>query len=75
MFSESDCTDEVKKFEAPTLITHGEDDQIVPTSAAAMMSSKLVKGAILKVYPGVPHGVPVTLQDKINADLLEFLQS
>src|SRR5438046_10686266 len=57
-FSETDFTEDLKKFDVPTLILHGEDDQIVPIGAAAMLSSKLVKGAVLKVYPGAPHGMP-----------------
>ncbi len=59
----------------PTLIMHGDDDQIVPIAAAALQSSKLVKGAVLKVYPGFPHGMPTTNADQINADLLAFLKS
>jgi non-heme chloroperoxidase len=58
----------------PTLILHGDDDQIVPIAASAMLSSKLVKGATLKVYPGAPHGMPSTLKGQINADLLAFFQ-
>jgi non-heme chloroperoxidase len=73
-FSETDHTEDLKKFDVPTLILHGDDDQIVPIGAAAMMSSKIVKGAILKVYPGAPHGMPITLKDKVNADLLGFFQ-
>ncbi|HST12594.1 MAG TPA: alpha/beta hydrolase [Terriglobales bacterium] len=73
-FSETDFTEDLKKFDVPTLILHGDDDQIVPIGAAAMQSSKLVKGAILKVYPGAPHGMPATLKDKINADLLDFFK-
>jgi non-heme chloroperoxidase len=60
------------KFDVPTLVLHGDDDQIVPIGAAAMQSSKLIKGAVLKVYPGAPHGMPSTLKDEINADLLAF---
>jgi len=73
-FSETDFTDDLKKFDVPTLILHGDDDQIVPIGAAALQSSKLVKGATLKVYPGAPHGMPSTLKEQINADLLAFLQ-
>jgi non-heme chloroperoxidase len=73
-FSESDCTEDLKKFDVPTLILHGADDQIVPIGAAAMLSSRLVKDAQLKVYPSAPHGMCSTLKDEINADLLAFIQ-
>jgi non-heme chloroperoxidase len=72
VFSETDHTEDLKKFDVPTLILHGDDDQIVPIAASAMLSSKIVKGATLKVYKGAPHGMPSTLKDQINADLLEF---
>jgi non-heme chloroperoxidase len=72
-FSETDFTEDLKKFDVPTLIMHGDDDQIVPIGAAAMMSSKIVKNATLKVYPGFPHGMPTTHADQINADLLDFM--
>jgi non-heme chloroperoxidase len=72
-FSETDFTEDLKKFDVPTLILHGDDDQIVPIGASAMLSSKLVKGAILKIYPGLPHGMCSTHKDQINADLLAFL--
>jgi non-heme chloroperoxidase len=71
-FSETDTTDDLKKFDVPTLIIHGDDDQIVPIGASAMLSAKIVKDAILKVYPGAPHGLCSTLKDAINADLLAF---
>jgi non-heme chloroperoxidase len=71
-FSETDFTEDLKKFDIPTLILHGDDDQIVPIGASAMLSSKLVKGAVLKVYPGAPHGMCSTLKDQVNAELLEF---
>jgi len=74
-FSEVDYTEDLKKFDVPTLIVHGEDDQIVPIGASAHLSSKIVKGAILKVYPGAPHGLTTTHQDQFNEDLLAFLQS
>jgi non-heme chloroperoxidase len=74
-FSETDFTEDLKKFDVPTLILHGDDDQIVPIGAAALMSSKIVKNATLKVYPGFPHGMPTTNADQINADLLAFLKS
>ena len=73
-FSETDFTEDLKKFDVPTLILHGDDDQIVPIVAAAMLSSKMIKGAKLKVYPGAPHGMCSTLKDEINADLLSFLK-
>ena len=72
-FSETDFTEDLKKFDVPTLILHGDDDQIVPIAAAALQSAKLVKNARLKVYPGFPHGMPKTHADQINADLLAFL--
>jgi non-heme chloroperoxidase len=73
-FSETDFTEDLKKFDVPTLILHGDDDQIVPIVAAAMLSSKIVRGAILKVYAGAPHGICSTLKDQVNADLLAFFQ-
>jgi non-heme chloroperoxidase len=73
-FSETDFTEDLKKFDVPTLILHGDDDQIVPLGASAMLSSKLVKGATLKVIPGAPHGMCSTMKDEINADLLAFLK-
>ncbi len=74
-FSETDFTEDLKKFDVPTLILHGDDDQIVPIGAAAMLSSKIVKGATLKVYPGFPHGMCQTKKDVINADLLAFVKA
>jgi non-heme chloroperoxidase len=73
-FSETDFTEDLKKFDVPTLILHGDDDQIVPIAAAGPMSAKIVKNSILKVYPGFPHGMPTTNADQINADLLAFFQ-
>ena len=73
-FSETDFTEDLKKFDVPTLILHGDDDQIVPFADAALLSVKLVKGATLKIYPGAPHGMPSTLKDQINADLLAFFK-
>jgi non-heme chloroperoxidase len=73
-FSETDFTEDLKKFDVPTLILHGDDDQIVPIGASAMLSSKLVRGAELKVYPGFPHGMCSTHKDTINADLLAFFK-
>ena len=74
-FSETDFTEDLKKFDLPTLIIHGDDDQIVPIGAAAMLSSKLVKGATLKIYPGGAHGLTDTKKDQLNADLLAFLKN
>ena len=73
-FSETDFTEDLKKFDAPTLILHGDDDQIVPIGDSALLSSKLVKGATLKIIPGAPHGMCSTLKDQVNAELLAFLQ-
>jgi non-heme chloroperoxidase len=74
-FSETDFTEDLKKFDVPTLIMHGNDDQIVPIGASAMLSSKIVKGSTLKVYPGLPHGMCSTHKGQINADLLAFLRA
>ncbi|RQO62952.1 alpha/beta hydrolase [Variovorax sp. KBW07] len=74
-FSETDFSEDLKKFDVPTLIVHGDDDQIVPIGASAMLSAKLVKGATLKVYPGAPHGLGSTHADQFNADLLAFIES
>jgi non-heme chloroperoxidase len=74
-FSETDTTADLKKFDVPTLIIHGDDDQIVPIKASAMLSSKLVKNAELKIYPGGPHGLCTTMKDKVNADLLAFAEA
>jgi non-heme chloroperoxidase len=73
-FSETDFTEDLKKFDVPTLVMHGDDDQIVPIVAAGLLSSKIIKGAILKVYPGAPHGMCSTLKDQINADLFAFIK-
>ena len=74
-FSETDQTEDLKQFDVPTLIMHGDDDQIVPIGAAAMLSSKLVKNAELKIYKGAPHGMCTTHKETINADLLAFLKA
>ena len=74
-FSETDFTEDLKKIDIPTLILHGDDDQIVPIGASALLSSKLVKNAKLKVYPGFPHGMCTTHADQINADLLAFIRA
>jgi non-heme chloroperoxidase len=73
-FSETDFTEDLKKFDVPTLILHGDDDQIVPIGASALLSVKLVKGATLKVIPGAPHGMCSTLKGQVNAELLAFFQ-
>jgi non-heme chloroperoxidase len=74
-FSETDTTEDLKKFDVPTLILHGDDDQIVPIGAAAMLSSKIVKNAKLKIYKGAPHGMCTTLKDQVNAELLDFIKA
>jgi non-heme chloroperoxidase len=73
-FSETDQTEDLKKFDVPTLILHGDDDQIVPFQDSALQSVKLIKGAELKVYKGAPHGMCTTLKDEVNADLLSFIK-
>ena len=73
-FSETDLTEDLKKIDVPTLILHGDDDQIVPIGDSAMLSSKIVKGAVLKVIPGAPHGMCSTLKDLVNAELLAFIK-
>jgi non-heme chloroperoxidase len=72
-WSETEFTDDLKKFDVPTLILHGDDDQIVPIADTAILSAKLIKNAILKVYPGLPHGMCQTHKDLVNADLLKFI--
>ena len=73
-FSETDFTEDLKKFDIPTLVVHGDADQVVPFEAAGIASAKLVKGSQLKVYPGAPHGLTDTHKDQLNADLLAFLK-
>jgi non-heme chloroperoxidase len=73
-FSETDTTEDLKKFDVPTLFLHGDDDQIVPIGAAAMLASKIVRNAKLKVYKGAPHGMCTTLKDEVNADLFAFFK-
>jgi non-heme chloroperoxidase len=73
-FSETDFTEDLKKFDFPTLVLHGEDDQIVPVKDSARKSAKLVKGAKEIYYPGAPHGLTATHQDRVNADLLAFVE-
>ena len=74
-FSETDLTEDIKGIDIPTLVLHGDDDQIVPIADSALLSSKLIKTATLKVYPGAPHGLMVPHKDKLNNDLLAFIQS
>ncbi len=74
-FSETDFTEDLEKFNVPTLVLHGDDDQIVPIGASALISSKLVKNAQLKVYKGAPHGMCSTHKDQVNADLLAFIKA
>jgi len=73
-FSETDMTEDLKKIDVPTLILHGDDDQIVPIAGSAMLSAKLVKNAELKIYKGAPHGMCTTEKDKVNQDLLIFIE-
>jgi non-heme chloroperoxidase len=75
VFSETNLTEDLKKIDVPTLIIHGSDDQIVPLADSALLSSKIVKNAELKVYEGAPHGLPSTEKDRLNADLLTFAKS
>ncbi len=74
-FSETDFTEDLKKFNVPTLIVHGDDDQVVPIGAAGQASAKLIKNSTLKVYKGAPHGITDTHKEQLNKDLLEFLRS
>ncbi len=74
-FSETDFTEDLRKIDVPTLVAHGDDDQIVPIAASALQTAKLVKGATLKVYPGGPHGLATTHADAFNADLLAFVEA
>ena len=74
-FSETDFTEELKKIAVPTLVLHGEDDQIVPIQDSAKKSARLIPGAKEIYYPGAPHGMTATHQDKVNADLLNFIRS
>jgi non-heme chloroperoxidase len=75
VFSETDLTEDLKKFDVPTLIVHGDDDQIVPIADSALLASTIVKNSILKIYKGAPHGLPATLKDELNADLLTFIRA
>lgn len=73
-FSETDFTDDLKRIAVPTLVMHGEDDQVVPFATTGQMSAGLIAGAALKSYPGYPHGMPTTHAAQINADLLDFIR-
>ena len=73
-FSETDFNEDLKKFDVPTLVMHGEDDQVVPIAISALRTAKIVKNTTLKAYPGLPHGMCQTHKDVINADLLEFIK-
>jgi non-heme chloroperoxidase len=73
-FSETDLNEDLKKIDVPTLVIHGDDDQIVPIADSAMLSSKLIKNATLKVYPGAPHGLFATHKNELNEDLLDFIR-
>jgi non-heme chloroperoxidase len=74
VFSETDLTADLRKFDVPTLVLHGDDDQMVPIAASALLSSKLIKGAQLKIYKGAPHGMPSTHKRQVNEDLLAFIK-
>jgi non-heme chloroperoxidase len=74
-FSETDFTEDLKRFDIPTLVLHGDDDQMVPIADSALISSKIIKGAKLVVYKGVPHGMCTTEKDRVNAELLSFIRS
>ncbi len=73
-FSETDMTQDLKRFDVPTLVLHGDDDQIVPIADSALLSSKMIKNATLKVYKGAPHGMCTTLKNQVNEDLLAFIK-
>nr|WP_321986214.1 alpha/beta hydrolase [uncultured Lichenicoccus sp.] len=74
LLSESDFTDDLRRFDIPTLVAHGDDDQIVPFVASGKRSAEIVRDAVLKIYPGAPHGLNLTHQDEFNADLLAFIR-
>jgi len=75
VFSETDLTEDLKKIDVPTLVVHGDDDQIVPIGASALLSAKIIKQATLKIYEGASHGLPITLKDRLNLDLFEFCRA
>jgi non-heme chloroperoxidase len=74
-FSETDFREDLKQIDVPTLVLQGDDDQIVPFADASSLTAKLVKGSMLKVYPGAPHGMCTTLKDKVSEDLLTFIKA
>jgi non-heme chloroperoxidase len=74
-FSETDLTEDLKRFDVPTLILHGDDDQIVPIADSALLSAEIVKGSKLVVYKGAPHGMCTTLKDRVNEELLGFIKA
>lgn len=74
-FSETDFTEDLKQIDIPTLVMHGEDDQIVPFADSGPLSAKLLKNSTTKFYPGLPHGLPTTNAEQVNADLFEFVSS
>jgi non-heme chloroperoxidase len=74
-FSETDLTEDLKRIDVPTLVLHGDDDQIVPYADSALISSKIIKNAKLVIYPGAPHGMCTTLKDRVNEELLAFIKS
>jgi non-heme chloroperoxidase len=74
-FSETDHTKDLEHIDVPTLILHGDDDQIVPIGASALLSAKIVRSSTLKIYPGAPHGLCSTHKDQVNADLLAFIEA
>jgi non-heme chloroperoxidase len=74
-FSETNFTEDLKKFDVPTLILQGDDDQIVPIAPTGMKAAKIIKGAQFKIYAGAPHGIPTTMADRVNSDLLEFIKT
>jgi non-heme chloroperoxidase len=74
-FSETDLTEDLKRFDVPTLVLHGDDDQIVPIADSALLSSRLIKNAKLVVYEGAPHGMCTTLKDRVNHELLAFIRA
>ena len=74
-FSQTDFTEDLKKITVPVLVMHGEDDQIVPFADSGPLSAKLLKNSVTKFYPGLPHGIPTTNAEQVNADLLAFLKA
>lgn len=74
-FSETDFTEDLKKIGVPTLVIHGDEDQIVPIADSGMLSAKLIKGAPLQIYEGAPHGLASTMKERLNADLLGFVKA